>query len=434
MTILNLLIIQMNPKISNKKIFHLLIILLVFFVIFIISFFVVPKMLAMDYQNSGNYLSNVLENFVPEEVKPKINHVKVPEAVKTIYMTACVAATPTLRANLVKLIEETEINSVIIDIKDFSGTISFKTDNPKLLGTGGTGCKAADMFDFIKTLHEKDIYVIGRITVFQDPFYTKIRPDLAVQKKSDGSTWKDFKGISFIDVGAKEYWDYVLEIAFESHKNGFDELNFDYIRFPSDGNMKDIYFPISNKILIDNPVLGKQIALENFFKYLSDEISKYNKDQEFPLITSADLFGMVTTNTDDLNIGQVMERTLPYFDYIAPMVYPSHYPAHFNGWADPNKYPYELIKFVMSSAVDRVISFSIASSTPEDVRARVSKEQLRPWLQDFDYGGNYDVAEVKAQIKATYDAGLDSWMLWSPSNRYTRGALEDANEIVDINN
>ncbi len=424
----------MSTKTHNKKIFLFLLILFAVILFFFFSFFVAPKMFAVNYQNAINYFPSILEEREEEEVKPKINHVKTPESVKAIYMTACVAATPTLRANLVKLVEETEINSIIIDIKDFSGTISFKTENPKLLGTGASGCKAADMFEFIETLHEKNIYVIGRITVFQDPYYAKLRPDLAVQKKSDNSTWKDFKGISFIDVSAKEYWDYILEITYESHKIGFDELNYDYIRFPSDGNMKDIYFPHSNKILVENPVLGKQIALEEFFTYLFEKISKYNNDQEFPIITSADLFGMVTTNKDDLNIGQVLERTLPYFDYIAPMVYPSHYPPRFNGWADPNKYPYELIYFVMKSAVDRVSDFAIDESISEDIRERISKKQLRPWLQDFNYGGNYGVPEVKAQIKGTYDAGLDSWMLWSPSNRYTRGALEDVNKIDDSNN
>src|SRR3989344_9160178 len=104
---------------------------------------------------------------------------------------------------------------------------------------------APDMQEFIKMLHEKDIYVIGRITVFQDPFFAKRRPDLAVKKASDGSTWKDYKGISFTDPGSKEVWEHIVSIAKESYAIGFDELNFDYIRFPSDGPMSDIAFPWS---------------------------------------------------------------------------------------------------------------------------------------------------------------------------------------------
>ena len=149
----------------------------------------------------------------------------------------------------------------------------------------------------------------------------------------------------------------------------------------------------------------KREVIRSFFSFLEENLRPTG------VFLSADLFGMTTTNKDDLNIGQVLEYALPYFDYIDPMVYPSHYPPNFNGYADPNKYPYEVVKFSMDKAVARAIA---ASTTPD---------KLRPWLQDFDYGGNYDIAEVKAQIKATYDSGLDSWMLWSPSNVYTRGAL-----------
>ena len=152
-------------------------------------------------------------------------HLPVPKPTKGIYMTACVAATPSFRQKLVKLIEDTELNSVVIDIKDYSGTISFKTDNPALTN-GGSGCVADDMKEFIQELHGKNIYVIGRITVFQDPYYTKKRPDLAVKTADKKTVWKDYKGLSFIDVGAKEYWDYIVELSKESYKLGFDEIEF----------------------------------------------------------------------------------------------------------------------------------------------------------------------------------------------------------------
>ena len=121
---------------------------------------------------------------------------------------------------------------------------------------------------------------------------------------------------------------------------------------------------------------------------------------------------MTTTNTDDLNIGQVLEKAAPYFDYISPMVYPSHYPPNFNGWKDPNKVPYEIVYFSMSEAAKRLTA---ASSTPA---------KLRPWLQDNDYPVPYTPAMVRAQIQATYDAGLTSWMLWDVGNTYTREALD----------
>ncbi len=373
--------------------------------------------------------------------------VTLPDVVKAIYMSQCVVGTPGFRNELVQLIDETELNSVVIDLKDYTGKLAFTTENPLLKESVSEQCGARDMKEFVATLHEKGIFVIGRITVFQDPFYSQRHPELAVKFANPaGAVWKDHKGLSFIDVGAKPYWDYIIEISREARLLGFDELNYDYIRFPSDGPMTNIVFDwVGNK--------EKAIALEEFFVYLNEKVkdpARYPTGVTPPLI-SADLFGMVTTNYDDLGIGQVLERALPYFDFVAPMIYPSHYPRGFNGWANPNTVPYALIKFVLDSAVRRTVasessievfgaepilstvvvpatSSTTATTTKEVPTGRYTKEvydknKIRPWLQDFDYGGTYDVTEVRAQIKATYDAGLSSWMLWAPSNRYTRGAL-----------
>ncbi|KKS84478.1 MAG: hypothetical protein UV60_C0020G0008 [Parcubacteria group bacterium GW2011_GWA2_43_11] len=379
---------------------------------------------------------------------PIPNYISTPDAVRAIYMTQCVVGTPTFRADLVKLIDETELNAVIIDIKDYTGKLAFDTDHPELKNSVSDQCGARDIKTFIEMLHSKGIYVMGRITVFQDPYYSLAHPELAVKFASPaGAVWKDHKGLSFVDVGAKPYWDYIITLSREAHALGFDELNYDYIRYPSDGPMKNIVFEwAGNK--------EKQVMLEEFYAYLHKEMKDPTKYPVgvTPPILSADLFGMVTTNYDDLNIGQVLERALPYFDYVAPMVYPSHYPAGFNGWKNPNTVPYELIKFVMGSAVRRTIasespietlgsspimktvvvpptSSTTATTTKEVLSGNYTKEvydkdKMRPWIQDFDYGGDYDVAEVRAQIQATYDVGLDSWMLWAPSNRYTRGALK----------
>jgi hypothetical protein len=354
--------------------------------------------------------------------EPPVIHLKTPEPLKAIYITSCVAGTPSFRAELVRLIEETELNSVVIDIKDYSGYLSFRPATSTLADFVSPRCMAPDMKEFVKMLHEKDIYVIGRITVFQDPVLTKKRPDLAVKKASDGSIWKDYKGLSFTDPGAPEVREHHVAIAKEAYALGFDELNFDYIRFPSDGPMSDIVFPWSGN-------RDKSEALEDFFIELSAELKPTGA------IISADLFGMTTTNTDDLNIGQVLEKATPYFDFVSPMVYPSHYPPRFNGYDNPNKYPYEVVKFSMDEAVKRLVATTtkVALRDTEPLSTTTlpllypkkawDKLKLRPWLQDFDYGGNYEVKEVRAQIQAVYDAGLTSWMLWSPSNRYTKGAL-----------
>lgn len=372
-----------------------------------------------------------------------------PEAVRAIYMTQCVVGTPSFRDKLVRIAETTEINAIVIDIKDFTGRLGFIPDDPILRDSLSQNCYAPDMKEFIRMLNEKGIYVIGRITVFQDPYYAQKRPDLAVLKESDRSTWKDYKGLSFIDAGSQEMWDYIVAISKEAYDIGFDELNYDYIRFPSDGDLTDIFFPFSEDHITANPDTGKADIIEEFFAYLHGELKNYESYKEEGLIRkspsenkapkgpalSADLFGMVTTNTDDLNIGQVLERALPYFDYIAPMVYPSHYPRGFNGWQNPNNHVYGVVKYSLDSAVERLSATTTTVETLYNVKSLstttliFAKETytpnvLRPWLQDFDYGGDYGIEEVRAQIQAAYDAGINSWMLWDPSNRYTLGALE----------
>lgn len=352
---------------------------------------------------------------------PPVEHHAVPHAVKAVYMSQCAAGSQQFRDDLFKLADETEINAIVVDFKDYSGTVSFPS---KIAEKGGKGCTVPDFEVLVKEMHTHDLYVIGRLTVFQDPVYTNAHPQEAVQKNG-GGIWHDHKGLAFVDVGATPFWDYIISLAKEAHALGVDEINFDYIRYPSDGPMKDATYTHSSG--------PEQENLERFFMRLSQE-AKVEQDGHTPVL-SADLFGMTTTNTDDLNIGQVLERALPYFDYIAPMVYPSHYPPHFNGWDNPNQHVYGVVHFSMENAIRRTEATTtptqwfgaerVGTSTPAVyTKPAYSRLKLRPWLQDFDYGGDYGPKEVRDQIQATYDVGLTSWMLWSPSNRYTKGALE----------
>lgn len=362
----------------------------------------------------------------PAVPAPKTAHVPVPENVRGIYMTQCAVGTPSLRDSLVSFIEASpELNAVVIDIRDYTGYISFDTDNPALKEYVSTQCGASDMKEFVALLHEKGIYVIGRITTFQNPAYTKRHPDEAVQRKG-GGIWKDHKGLSFVDVGAKPYWENVVALARESYDIGFDELNFDYIRFPSDGDMAATDYSWSRG-------KSKPEALEEFYQYLSKELRPegVTPGENAPML-SVDLFGMVTTNTDDLNIGQVLERALPYFDYIYPMVYPSHYPSGFHGYKNVNANSYGIVHFSMSEAVRRTVATTttIASFAYTPVpRVSTSSPQLyekpsypaskmRPWLQSFDYPVTYTAAMVAEQIKANEDAGLHSYLFWDPANKY----------------
>ncbi len=392
--------------IHNKYSYFLLVVL----AIFLLAFFVLPNIFGPVV--IGGEKNNKEAGVIPPVVKKVVQHVKTPNSVKAIYMSACVAATPSFRDRLVKLIDETELNSVVIDIKDYSGTISFEINSPGFENHSGGGCRVADMAGFIENLHNKNIYVIGRITAFQDAYMTKKHPDWAVKKKTDKTlVWKDRKGISFIDAGNKDMWQFLVDLGKASYEIGFDELNFDYIRFPSDGDMSDIYFPHSNNVLIQystSTIPGKSVVLKNFFEFIHDNF----KDTD--IVTSADIFGMTTINYDDLNIGQVLEDAAPNFDYIAPMVYPSHFPPGFLNYktvAEVNAHPYEIIKYTMGEAVKRLSIIGI------------SPLKLRPWLQDNDYPVTYTPAMVRAQIQATYDVGLTSWMLWDAGNTYTKEAL-----------
>jgi hypothetical protein len=409
---------------NSKKYFRRAIIGVFLVVVFVLLLNLGSELFTQNYQ-SGSPSEDATESSSEDEENldlPKVVHLPTPAPLKGIYMSSCVAATPSFRGTLIKLIDDTELNSVILDIKDFSGAISFEPETPELKDFVSNRCVIPDIRGLIKTFHDRGIYVIGRITVFQDPLLAKRRPDIAVQKASDGSVWKDFKGLSFMDPSSKEVWDHHILISNESYNVGFDELNYDYIRFPSDGPMKDIHFPISGS-------REKSDVMEDFFEFL------YLAMKDSGAVLSADIFGMTTTNTDDLNIGQVWEKVIPYFDYVAPMVYPSHYPEHFNGWPNPNLVPYEIIKFSLDEAVTRTIasstpiktkgSIALSTTTPPVYTKEVfSVKKIRPWIQDFDYGGNYGPKEVRAQIQATYDAGLDSWMIWDPANRYTKEALE----------
>ncbi|MBX4211036.1 putative glycoside hydrolase [Candidatus Parcubacteria bacterium] len=337
-----------------------------------------------------------------------VTHIPTPVPFKALYMTNYVAGVKNWRESIVKIIDTTELNSVVIDIKDYTGRIGYEVYDPELKAVGAEDRRIPDIRQFIDELHKKHIYVVGRIAVFQDPYMVRLHPDWAVKKASDKTAmWKDYKGISWIEIGATPMWDYIISIAKDAYAAGFDELNFDYVRFPSDGNMSDIYYPhLEGKT--------KAEALREFFEYVHDEMATTGA------VLSVDLFGMTTTNNDDLNIGQKLENALPYFDYVMPMVYPSHYPTNFIGYKNPAAYPYEVVKYSMGKGV---LKAEAASSSPL---------KLRPWLQDFNLGAVYTPDMVRAQMKATYDVGLDSWALWNAANQYISDGLLPEEQTASV--
>lgn len=372
-------------------------------IIFIAFFLVLIKVFNIPFVYDA-YTSSISDAFGSTTIllnKKKIVHIKTPEPVKAVYMTSWVAGNEKLRNRVIDLIDGTEINSIVIDIKDYTGRISFKVDDEKLKEIGSVEDRIPDIVDLIDSLHEKNIYVIGRISSFQDSYFVKKFPQYAVKKKN-GEVWKDHKGISWLDAGAEPVWDYLVSIGNEAYTKGFDELNFDYIRFPSDGNMDDISYAFGNG-------RNRIQVMKDFYAF----IDKSFRPNNIPI--SADLFGMTTSNSDDLGIGQILGNALIHFDYVSPMIYPSHYPPNFNGWPNPAKKPYEVIKFALEKGINKAL---IASTSPN---------KIRPWLQDFGINGvPYTPEMVREQIKATYDVGLTSWMMWNASNNYSLPAYEAA--------
>src|SRR3989344_238842 len=325
-----------------------------------------------------------------------------PPIAKGIYLTGWSAGSNSRLTSLISFVKRTEINSVVIDIKDYSGYMSYAFDFPLAKEAGAFGdLRILRPNTVIKRLHDESIYVIARLTVFQDPILAKAHPEWALKNKATGEVWKDRSGLAWIDPAAKPAWDYVAAIAKDAIARGFDEINFDYIRFASDGNLSNIEFPYWD---MKTP---RHKVINDFFEFLRAELGTAK--------ISAGLFGLTTVNPDDLGIGQVIEDAYANFDYVSPMIYPSHFAEGFLGYKNPAKNPYEIIKYSMDRASDRLLMITVTemetvgTSTVKKTitRARTPEEafraQLRPWLQDFDLGATYDASMVKTQIQATYD-------------------------------
>jgi len=336
-------------------------------------------------------------DFFKEKITPQ-----QPTYSKGIYITFRTAGSERIN-EILDLIKRTELNTVVIDVKDFTGYIGFYTQSELLHQIGSERNYIPDIKDLIRKFHNEGVYIIARIAVFEDDYLPRKRPDLALKRAGNG-LWQDNKDLTWLDPVSQEVWDYNIEVAKEAIKVGFDEINLDYIRFPSDGNTSSIVYPFW-----DYKAPKKEI-IRQFFEYFSQRIKPMG------VYISADLFGLTLTSPNDLNIGQWLEFAAPYFDYICPMVYPSHYPPTFLGFENPAQHPYEVIYDGLIKGNERIASLSVANPN-------MTMAKLRPWLQDFDMGAIYDAEMIELQKKAVYDGNGFGWLLWNPKNIYTEGAL-----------
>lgn len=327
----------------------------------------------------------------------EINRAKTePIKVKGLYLTAYSAGSEQKISEIIKLINETELNAVIIDLKDYSGLVLYDSKVPLVDTLNLQDNRIKNIPKLLTRLRRQGIYTIARISVFQDPLLAKKKPEWAIKSKK-GGLWRDRNNLAWVNPANEEVWTYVVSIAKEAAALGFDEINFDYIRFPTDGRMADIIY--------DNGGKKRYQVISNFFAYVSEQM----KDE--PVYISADLFGLTTERKgeDDMSIGQRLADAVEHFDYVMPMVYPSHYPTGYRGFKNPANHPYEVVYSAMKAGVKQTEG---------------EKAKLRTWIQAFNLGAVYDDAKIRAQTKASDDAGADGWILWNASNRYTKKGLK----------
>lgn len=342
-----------------------------------------------------------------------------PRDIRAIYLTSWSAATPGRVTQAIKLIEDTELNGVVIDIKDYTGRVVFMTSSPVIHRFGSEDARLGNLADLVSRFHQSGVYVTVRVAGFQDQHLLKVRPDLAV-RDTTGRIWRDRKGLGWVDPASREVWEYLVEIGRAAAQAGVDELNFDYIRFPSDGNLSGLRYPI-----FDENATSKREVLRQFFEFLTTALRPTGA------VLSADLFGLATVRPDDLGIGQILEDALLYFDYVSPMVYPSHYARGFLQFKNPAAHPYEVVRYSLERAEWRRAQFARMldpfAAAEHDHGSSIDRlARIRPWLQAFDLGAPYPPSVIRTQMKAVYDTGLDfGWYLWNPSNKYLVATFEE---------
>jgi hypothetical protein len=321
-----------------------------------------------------------------------------PDVVKGIYVTAWTAGGQKKLGQLLQLLDDTELNAMVIDVRD-SGEMYWKTGIPLADETGATEVAVVKPGPLFERLKKHEVWPIARVAIFRDNFVPKKYHERAVQR-TDGSVWRDRAGNSWLDPYNKKNWEYIAQTVDFALDTGFPEIQLDYVRFPSEGKMSSMVFPARKSY--DDPKAAPSQVIAAFCKYIREKVKARGGQY------TADIFGIISSSTTkDQGIGQSLEAIAEPFDVICPMVYPSHFADGEYGIASPNRSPYAIVKKSLA-----------------DYKKRVPKAQVRPWLQDFSlFGVKYGAAEVKAQIKAARELGYEEFLLWNAGNRYTPAAL-----------
>lgn len=325
---------------------------------------------------------------------------------KALYLTFYGIGDRSLRESALNLIDETELNALVIDVKGDRGMITYKSSIPFASEIGAQKLTIVkDIRSLLQSLRERGIYTIARIVVFKDNTLGLARPDLTVRTQ-DGRVWHDREDLIWVDPSRREVWGYNIDIAVEAAKKGFDEIQFDYVRFP---DKKGLKFAVPN-------------TEENRVKYISGFLMEAKKRlMPYNVFIAADIFGYVSWNLNDTFIGQRLENLFPCVDYISFMLYPSGFQFGLPGYRNPVAYPYQIVSLSLKKAQERT---------------KISSVRFRPWLQAFrDYAfdrRHFNGPEIRDQIKAAEEFGSNGWMLWNPRNVYLPDGLEKQSISTEV--
>jgi hypothetical protein len=315
------------------------------------------------------------------------------QIVRGLYVNRFAAQSTKRIHQLIKIVDETEINALIIDIKDEFG-LNYAPTDPALQRNAGKMGTIPHLKELLDTLRAHKILAVARIVVFKDSVTARVHPEWTI-RKADGTPWRDKKGLTWVNPYHHELWDYNIQVAEDVVKLGFGEVQFDYIRFP------EPYKSLPPQVFPDQNGQNKEQALADFLSQAHARLSKLG------VRTTADIFGLVTSVPNALEVGQQWEHLAPVTDVLLPMTYPSHYPPGSLNVAHPNAEPYAIIHAAIVRAHER------------DIKLGLTGERVRPWLQAFTLGAPaYGPDQIREQKRAVYDAGYVCGVLWYPGSKY----------------
>jgi hypothetical protein len=334
--------------------------------------------------------------------RAKVAHVPRPDVVRGLYVNRW-AALGEKMGQLINLAKTTEVNALVIDVKDDRGFVLYKSRVPLAVQIGADTNRAMShekLRAILDTMTAHRIYPIARIVVAKDPLLAGSRLEWAIKRKDNLEPWMDKNGHPWLDPHHREVWQYAADLAKEAYDMGFSEVQFDYVRFPDEKRLvNEAVYPLANGRLRAQVIRDQIGFLRSTLKPLGMPVT-------------IDVFGLTATDTTDMGIGQRWEMFADQADVVLPMVYPSHFAPGTYKLGNPNANPY--------STIDHVL---------KDIKRRSAKvanvAKIVPWYQDFTLGPpHYFAEQVRAQKKAGYDNGFQSWILWNPGSRYTVAALD----------